>query len=190
MFLKIIHFVMFLFIGGASLFAQITGRITDELGEPLTGAVLFDEEHHTGVSTDGDGNFSMHFPHEHDITLLITYLGYLNDTITVAYSIHPVSLGNIILVENRSVLPEIHILDENSKHETSLNAQNLHQSFFEKNNKGTFATALEKLPGISAINVGVGIAKPVIRGIVFQQDHRQFIRYKTGIPTMGDGSRP
>jgi iron complex outermembrane recepter protein len=165
MFLKIIHFVMFLFIGGASLFAQITGRITDELGEPLTGAVLFDEEHHTGVSTDGDGNFTMHFPHEHDITLLITYLGYQNDTITVPYSVHPVSLGNIILVENRSVLPEIHILDENSKHETSLNAQNLQQSFFEKNNKGTFATALEKLPGISAINVGVGIAKPVIRGL-------------------------
>ena len=39
------------------------------------------------------------------------------------------------------------------------------RTFFKKNLEGTFANSIEKLPGISAINVGVGIAKPVIRGL-------------------------
>lgn len=165
MFSKIVCSIILCFIFASGLSGQISGRITDTSGDPLAGALLFDEEHHTGVSTDAEGYFTMSFPHEHDITLLITYLGYQNDTIIVPYSIHPVRLGTLTLESARSILPEIHILDENSKHQTSLNAQNIQQSFFEKNNKGTFATALEKLPGISAINVGVGIAKPVIRGL-------------------------
>ena len=40
---------------------------------------------------------------------------------------------------------------------------------FGKNNGGTFANSLEKLPGISTINTGVGISKPVIRGMSFNR---------------------
>lgn len=45
----------------------------------------------------------------------------------------------------------------------------LDRDFLERNNGGTFANALEKLPGISTINTGVGISKPVIRGMSFNR---------------------
>jgi len=165
MFSKSLYFTFLLFVVGIPIYGQISGRITDTKGTPLFGAVLFDNEHDSGTSTDSEGYFTMHFAHDHNITLIISYVGFQSDTVIVPYAAHPVQLGTIKLTELESLLEEVHILDENSKHETSLNTQNLQQAFFEKNNKGTFATALEKLPGISAINVGVGIAKPVIRGL-------------------------
>lgn len=39
----------------------------------------------------------------------------------------------------------------------------------ERNSSETFVNALERIPGISSINTGVGIAKPVIRGMSFNR---------------------
>lgn len=39
----------------------------------------------------------------------------------------------------------------------------------ERNSAETFVNALERIPGISSINTGVGIAKPVIRGMSFNR---------------------
>ena len=43
------------------------------------------------------------------------------------------------------------------------------REFIEKNNTGTFSGALASLPGISTMKLGVGIAKPVIRGMSFNR---------------------
>ncbi|GAA4444575.1 TonB-dependent receptor [Ravibacter arvi] len=57
-----------------------------------------------------------------------------------------------------------------------LNADELRQK-----NKSTIANALEDLPGIKAINTGVGIAKPVIRGM----SHNRIIVNNQGIKQEG-----
>ena len=78
----------------------------------------------------------------------------------------------ITLTETVRVLQEVGI------HERNLLTKLLHQSqpilmvdreFIEKNNTGTFSGALSSLPGINAMNLGVGIAKPVIRGMSFNR---------------------
>lgn len=46
-----------------------------------------------------------------------------------------------------------------------LNYQYLDPAFFTQNMGNTFSNTLEKIPGISAINNGVGVSKPVIRGL-------------------------
>src|SRR5690606_34676738 len=46
-----------------------------------------------------------------------------------------------------------------------LNYQYLAPAFFSQNMGNTFSNTLEKIPGISAINNGVGVSKPVIRGL-------------------------
>lgn len=43
------------------------------------------------------------------------------------------------------------------------------KDFIERNNTGTFSGALASLPGVNTMNVGVGIAKPMIRGMSFNR---------------------
>ncbi|TAH25123.1 MAG: TonB-dependent receptor [Cytophagales bacterium] len=47
----------------------------------------------------------------------------------------------------------------------TLNYEVLNAEYLTRNQGNTFVNSLERLPGISAINVGVGISKPVIRGL-------------------------
>ncbi len=51
----------------------------------------------------------------------------------------------------------------------TLSYTQLDQGFLLKNQGNTFINTLEKLPGISSINTGVGISKPVIRGMSFNR---------------------
>jgi iron complex outermembrane recepter protein len=48
---------------------------------------------------------------------------------------------------------------------TTLNYKEITKEYLTRNQGNTFINTLEKLPGISSINVGVGISKPVIRGL-------------------------
>lgn len=43
------------------------------------------------------------------------------------------------------------------------------KEFLEKNYGNTFSETLEEIPGINALNTGVGISKPVIRGMTFNR---------------------
>lgn len=56
--------------------AIITGRVLDgSTGDPLTGAVVYDEKTKAGVSTDAEGNFSIHLPvGEHMIR--VSFVGF------------------------------------------------------------------------------------------------------------------
>src|SRR5690606_11866062 len=51
----------------------------------------------------------------------------------------------------------------------SMTIETVGQDFLMENNKGSLVSSLQKLPGINAINTGVGIAKPVIRGMSFNR---------------------
>jgi len=49
--------------------------------------------------------------------------------------------------------------------QNSQNTQVYGSSFFQENLQGNFSKSLERIAGINTINVGTGIAKPVIRGL-------------------------
>jgi iron complex outermembrane recepter protein len=53
--------------------------------------------------------------------------------------------------------------------EQALTVRSVGEDYFRRQNAGTLINSLEKVPGISAINTGVGIAKPVIRGMSFNR---------------------
>ncbi|HRI26834.1 MAG TPA: TonB-dependent receptor [Chitinophagales bacterium] len=54
---------------------------------------------------------------------------------------------------------------KSGKKEQSLTIDVADKVFLEKNYGNTFVNTLEKIPGLTAMNTGVGIAKPVIRGL-------------------------
>lgn len=157
-----IFILLFIF---SSIAAQITGYITDEENNPLTGVSIFLPDHQNGTTTDADGNFELYMPTFHSVRLIISYIGFESNEMIVNYFSKPHSIGHIRLKSKTEVLELVTIKDKPASGSGSLDQVALTSDFFEKANQGTFAQSLEKIPGISAINVGTGIAKPVIRGL-------------------------
>lgn len=60
----------------------VTGKITDEQGEPVIGANIIEQGTTNGTVTDVDGNFSLNVTD--NSSLQVTYIGYLSQTINTA----------------------------------------------------------------------------------------------------------
>jgi TonB-linked SusC/RagA family outer membrane protein len=65
----------------APSFAEITGKVTDEKGNPLPGASIIVRSNKKGTQTDVDGNFKLNVPP--GTVLIISYLGYQSQEVTV-----------------------------------------------------------------------------------------------------------
>ena len=64
----------------APSFAEITGKVTDEKGNPLPGASIIVRSNKKGTQTDVDGNFKLNVPS--GTVLIISYLGYQSQEVT------------------------------------------------------------------------------------------------------------
>jgi outer membrane receptor for ferrienterochelin and colicin len=76
-----IIFILFLLIA-FPLTAQVNGIVVDENNEPLVGVNVYWADTQTGTSTDVDGKFEIVKVPENQ-QLVISYVGYQNDTLTV-----------------------------------------------------------------------------------------------------------
>lgn len=60
---RLMALVLFLLVGMTSVFAQkqvnVSGRITDELNEPMIGVSVLEKGTTNGVITDLDGNYAL-----------------------------------------------------------------------------------------------------------------------------------
>ncbi len=80
----------------------VTGQVTDEAGEPITGAnILIEGTTNQGAITDIDGNFTLKASVGQN--LRVSYIGYLSRTIRVTGS----SELNIVLREDTETLDEV-----------------------------------------------------------------------------------
>lgn len=145
--------------------SQISGFVLDENKNALPGANVLVLPDSIQTITNSNGSFSIDKSNIHSFELIISYIGYITDTIIVTKeTLHNHDL-KIQLKPSNTILQTIELTEEHAKQEETLRAEHLHEDFFTKHLEGSFSKTLEKLPGISSINVGVGIAKPVIRGL-------------------------
>jgi TonB-linked SusC/RagA family outer membrane protein len=70
----------------AAMDFTVTGTITDEAGEPLPGANVSIKGTTSGTLTDVNGKFSLTVPGEGSVVLVVTYLGFGQQEITVSAS--------------------------------------------------------------------------------------------------------
>ncbi len=149
---------------------QISGIVYDQEQLPLAGATVLLLPDSLNTTTDATGAFSLPQPNPGQYRLQIFYLGH--DTHSQAIKIEnnqrPDAL-RIQLQPQTAFLDAVTVTDEHAKQEQTLATEHFNETLLERNLQGTFAKSIEKIPGISAINVGVGIAKPVIRGLAFNR---------------------
>ena len=82
----------------------ITGRVTDEVGLPIVGALIIDMKGKQSTLTDASGNFSI--MGSDTMTLEISYLGYL----PVKKSVYAGQIYNIVLQEKTWQLDEVVVI--------------------------------------------------------------------------------
>ncbi len=155
----------------AGLMAQATytleGRVTDEQGEPLTGATVYLHETFQGTLSNDSGYFFLTSVRLGTYHLHITYVGY-----------HAISMD--VRVDDSTRFLEIRMEASNlelheaviegdalkmDKSEYSVQVLVLGKDQLMKNQGPTLSNALEQIPGINTINMGVAVSKPVIRGL-------------------------
>ena len=79
---------------------RVTGKVIDNLGEPMIGVSILEKGTSNGVVTDIDGNYSLNA--QRGGTLVFSYVGYVTQE-------HPVTSGtlNITLTEDAETLDEL-----------------------------------------------------------------------------------
>ncbi len=170
------YFVLLMSYVSFTAYAQddgytISGIIKNTRGEPLPGATIQIEELGIGAITDVNGRYRISGLKEGIHDLQIAYIGY--ETIIQTITLVGDKLNkNFQLVTDLLELNEVRVVADPFKSgpkEQSMTIQTIDRSFLEKSSSNTFVNALQKVPGINAINTGVGIAKPVIRGMSFNR---------------------
>lgn len=146
---------------------QLKGSIVDQQsGEAITFAKIEIPQLNSKIVTDLLGNFEvLLYPDNYEIQ--VTALGYKVKTLQIS-----LFSDTSIVVKMDALFQEIDevlIADQQLRAElnkTSLNIEQLQLSNSENSQANSFAELLEKKPGMQAFTTGVGVSKPVIRGLM------------------------
>ncbi|WP_158584081.1 TonB-dependent receptor [Reichenbachiella sp. MSK19-1] len=148
------------------------GRVVDaKSGEGLPGATVQIHELEVGMITDVDGNFAFAQVRRANYHVHFSYVGYK----AVSLLVRADELPKLLVVKLEETSLELSELVVESNYyktgpkEQTLSMEILDTEYLLKNREGSFVNSLENLPGVSTINTGVGIAKPVIRGMSFNR---------------------
>jgi iron complex outermembrane receptor protein len=151
---------------------RIEGEVYDQSsGTPIPGAhLVLGKDLQTTVS-DENGFFVISFKDFSDtVEILASFVGKESIIYKVGLQ-KSQSLYHIHLYLNELGCEKCKHTDYVLVEESALSRQNsqstqvYNSSFFEENLQGNFSKSLERIAGINSINIGTGIAKPVIRGL-------------------------
>jgi len=157
-----------------SAFAQsitVSGKITGPDKTDVSGASIYLPQIKKGALSDTTGYFKIEGIKPGQYHLHFSMMGYQPEDIELKLG----SRDTFLLIQFRNSnleLSEIIVESEDQKISESEQSQTITvitRNFIQKFSTGTLVNSLERLPGISAINTGVGISKPVIRGLSFNR---------------------
>lgn len=157
-----------------SLYGQsnyaLTGLVVDENNQALPGAAAFLYPVRKGAMSDNRGYFIIDGLAAGMYRIEISFLGYktLLDTIVLQgnesyraqLSVDALNLHEVVINDNFA---------EERKKEEPLNIEIVNDQYLKRNLGGSLMKSLERLPGVTSIDIGSGQAKPVIRGLGFNR---------------------
>jgi len=148
---------------------KISGKITDNNNKPLPGATVYIVSLDKGTVTDKNGEYSLTNLPNGKFKVQVSFIGYSTQ------------IKTINIVENDVVLdlklsPEIIQTQEvvvsggylNTQHENSVKIATMNSKSITLSGSPNVMDALTKVPGVDMISKGMGVTKPVIRGLSMQ----------------------
>ena len=183
-------FLCLFLLSASFVFSQqrnISGSITDDQGVPLPGATIIVQETNSGTTSDFDGNYTISA--EDGQTLIISYVGYTSQQITVSNSSSydvALKLGNAL---DEVVVTSLGI--KRQKRELTYATQNVDsEGIDESRPNGNLVNSLQgKVAGISIQTTSQGVSsasKVVLRGNRSIAGSSQPLYIVDGVPLGGD----
>lgn len=142
---------------------HVRGVVTDINRTTLPGATVCTYPDTICGTTDANGVFEIRrrsWPQR----LEVTYIGYEKYVMEVSEfdeSVH----YHIAIREKSTQMDEVLIQEDRISRGVFQPKTVIGDDFFEDQASGNFSAALSRLPGVSHLGVGVGVGKPVIRGL-------------------------
>lgn len=148
----------------------LSGTVVDENNEPLIGTVIQLQSGNKDAITNSKGQYIVTDLNKGVYIVKYSFVGFtpLSDTILV----NGQTTHNVQLQAAAQNLQEVVIEDnyaEERKKEETLNIEVVNDDYLKKNMGGSLMQSLERLPGVSTIEIGSGQSKPVIRGLSFNR---------------------
>lgn len=147
---------------GITCHAQLLVVMDGESNEPLPSVSIIDKDQ--SVTTDQAGTADI-TSFQHSETIIFKLVGY---SAYVATYEQLKSLGFIVrLTQVATVLDEVVVSSYKTDESrlSSLHIKPIHLSEIEQYGSFSLTDALTRLPGVSQLSTGIGISKPVIRGL-------------------------
>ncbi len=151
---------------------KISGHVTNSKSAPVEAATIGLYPVQKYAITDSNGDFSLNVSEDDTVIFLeVTHVSYQSRRILIS-DLPDLSAIEITLQEAVVNLEEVTVVQSGILQKVMDNSQSvvsIDKDFIAKNSTGTFSGALAALAGVNTMNVGVGIAKPVIRGMSFNR---------------------
>ena len=155
--------LFFLLWFGFSSYGQFTlsGKITNEKNQPLTGSHIHTK--YLNTASNPIGEFEINGLPKGELRVYISYVGYTTCD-TLVDMTEDVVL-NVQLKPSETKLETVTVKQKTTKVSSSLSEQQISKAAIERNTSKTLAEALKEVPGVSLLRTGTSIVKPVINGL-------------------------
>lgn len=145
---------------------QLTGVVTDaSTGEPVFNANIYFSSLEKGGVTDFDGNFTVKNLPKGTYKFVVSSMGYASRNLEISLP----TFKNIEIKLQPSAVEMEEVIVSTPFHQLqSENVMKLEResvSELEKKGAVTLSEGITQMPGVESITTGVGIGKPVIRGL-------------------------
>jgi iron complex outermembrane receptor protein len=131
---------------------------------PISSATVFIKEQNKYVTSDFDGKFRIENICEGDLTLTVSHIGC--ETKTVVYQITSDLFKTIVIEHHTEELNEVSVSGQLNKKETKTAQETvIDAKTLEKYSALNLGDALKEVAGVSSINTGSTIVKPMINGL-------------------------
>lgn len=140
----------------------VTGKITDEDGQPLPGATVQQKGTTNGTVTDIDGSFSISVPQE--TLLVISFIGFKTVEVTVGGG--QTNLGTIVLALDMKELDQVVVIGYGTQNKVDLTGSVaiVDSKEMKKISNSNMSTMLQgKIAGVQVTTDGQPGADPVVR---------------------------
>ncbi len=158
----------------------IKGKITHiENNEEVIGAAIYIPELRIGTSTDVDGTYTIKNIPTGKYTIEVKYTSH--KTIIETIDVSSDTIKNFVIENYAVTLDEVIISGSSTKtivKESPIPIATFSKTQWLQSSSTNLTDAVSKLPGMSQVTTGVGLSKPVIRGLGFNR-----------VITMHDGIR-
>ncbi|PVY39931.1 TonB-dependent receptor [Pontibacter virosus] len=141
----------------------LSGKVLDhDTREPLIGATIYIEELQRGTMSDEYGNYHFHHLCRGSYTLKVTYIGYVAERPVLRISTSTVR--NLTLHTDARQLKQV-VITGGRLQEQAQAIETLQGRELEETRGLSLGESLKKLTGVSSVQTGPTVSKPVIHGL-------------------------